>query len=121
MNIFITGTTGFIGSNLALKLAESGHTVHALYRTAQKTSIIQHKNIKIFKGDILDRKSLQDAMMSCSQVYHLGAFARVRAKKYLHDWAVSSEKAQEELGYSVTPLNTGIEKTIEWLKGGDII
>jgi nucleoside-diphosphate-sugar epimerase len=39
-------------------------------------------------------------------------------KKYLHDWAISSEKAQRDLGYSITPLKKGIEKTIDWLEEG---
>ncbi|KOY85543.1 hypothetical protein AD998_04670 [bacterium 336/3] len=38
-------------------------------------------------------------------------------KKYLYDWKVSSEKAQKELGYQITPLKQGLSKTLEWLKG----
>jgi len=37
-------------------------------------------------------------------------------KKYLYDWRVNSTKAMNELGYTITPLNEGIKKTIEWLK-----
>lgn len=37
-------------------------------------------------------------------------------KKYLYDWKVSSEKAQSELGYTITPLKEGLTKTLEWLK-----
>ncbi len=35
---------------------------------------------------------------------------------YKHDWAYSSAKAQSELGYKITPLEEGLEKTIQWLK-----
>ena len=80
MKIFITGTTGFIGTNLALKLAKTGHIVHALFRSSQKAARIGHKNIKPFQGDITDRESLVRAMKSCEQVYHLGAFARAWTK-----------------------------------------
>lgn len=38
-------------------------------------------------------------------------------RKYLHHWACSSRKAQEELGYRITPLDAGIRKTIEWIEG----
>ncbi len=34
------------------------------------------------------------------------------------DWAFSSDKAQKELGYTITPFKLGIEKTIEWLRSG---
>jgi nucleoside-diphosphate-sugar epimerase len=36
--------------------------------------------------------------------------------KYMKDWIMSSEKAMKELGYKVTPFNTGVSKTIQWLK-----
>ena len=36
-------------------------------------------------------------------------------RKYLYTWEVSSAKAQKELGYQVTPLREGIQKTLAWL------
>jgi len=80
MTIFITGATGFIGSKLALKLAAKDHTVHALYRSAEKANILNAPNIKLFKGDILDAESLITAMQGCDQVYHTAAYANVWAK-----------------------------------------
>ena len=80
MNILITGATGFIGTNLALKLANQDHTVHALYRSKEKAKRIEHKNIKLFKGDITDVESLKIAMQGCEQVYHIAAFTEVWAK-----------------------------------------
>ena len=77
MKIFVTGATGFIGSRLALRLAELGHTVHALYRDEEKLSVITHPGIVPFKGDILDEKSLEIAAKGCRQVYHTAAFASV--------------------------------------------
>ena len=45
MTIFITGATGFIGQQLAIKLAESGHTIHALIRNPKKASaLLEHKS-----------------------------------------------------------------------------
>ena len=35
---------------------------------------------------------------------------------YRHDWAYSSRRAQEELGYKITPLAEGLRRTIEWLR-----
>jgi nucleoside-diphosphate-sugar epimerase len=77
MKIFVSGATGFIGSRLTLRLAENGHLVHAIYRDESKTKVIQHQNIKLFKGDILDFNSLLIPMEGCSQVYHTAAFAKV--------------------------------------------
>ena len=60
--IFVTGATGFIGQKLCLYLADKGHVVHAFYRNANKTAGLQHKNIILFKGDLLDQESLDRAM-----------------------------------------------------------
>lgn len=34
------------------------------------------------------------------------------------DWTFSSEKAQKELEYTITPFKQGIKKTIDWLRSG---
>jgi len=79
MHIFITGATGYIGNILARRLAEEGNIVHALCRNTNVT-VLDHPNIRIFPGDIMDQTSLRAAMNGCDQVYHLAAFARVWAK-----------------------------------------
>jgi farnesol dehydrogenase len=38
-------------------------------------------------------------------------------EKYNHDLALSSAKAERELGYVITPLDKGLEKTLEWILG----
>ena len=76
MKIFVSGATGFIGSHLALRLAEQGHAVHAMNRTGYKAGAVHHPNIQFFQGDILDQVSLEAAMAGCEQVYHLAAFAK---------------------------------------------
>jgi nucleoside-diphosphate-sugar epimerase len=80
MTIFITGATGYIGNKLAKRLADEGHTIHALCRSKQKSSLLDHENIKTFEGDITNKASIIEAMRNCEQVYHLAAYARVWAK-----------------------------------------
>jgi len=36
--------------------------------------------------------------------------------KYSKDWILSGEKANQELGYIITPLREGIFKTVNWIK-----
>ena len=36
--------------------------------------------------------------------------------KYSKDWLMSSQKAQKELGYSITPIEEGLRKTWHWLQ-----
>lgn len=37
-------------------------------------------------------------------------------KKYQYHWALSSEKAARELGYSYIPLEQGLQQTVAWLQ-----
>lgn len=81
MNVFLTGATGYIGTRLALSLADMGYRVHALYRSEEKAkSLKNHSNIVLFKGDILDAKSLELAMLGCRQVFHVAACAKAWEK-----------------------------------------
>ena len=53
MHIFITGATGYIGNNLAKRLAKEGNIIHALCRNTESADL-KHANIKVFNGDITD-------------------------------------------------------------------
>jgi len=79
MKIFITGATGYIGNLLAVKLAGSGHSVHALVRKPSTAENMDHSNIRLFKGDLNDIHSIRRAMDDCEQVFHVAAFARLWA------------------------------------------
>lgn len=81
MKIFISGATGYIGSRIALRLAGQGHQIHALYREMSKAAIINHPNIRLFQGDILDPESLKRAIEDCEEIYHTAAFARIFHKQ----------------------------------------
>lgn len=35
---------------------------------------------------------------------------------YRHEWAYSSRKAEQELGYRITPLREGVRATVNWLR-----
>lgn len=108
MKVFITGATGFIGTRLANVLAEKGHIVHALYRSKEKAKAINHPNIKLFKGDILNTESLKAAIEGCEQVYHIAAFTDVWAKdnQFIYDLNVTATEniLQLALEYKVKKL-----------------
>jgi farnesol dehydrogenase len=109
MKIFLTGATGFIGANLALKLANAGNTVHALYRSEEKAKDIQQKNIKLFKGDITDIESIRAAMQDCQQVYHIAAFTDVWAKNPELIYELNVTATDNVLK---TALELGVEKVV---------
>ncbi|MFA6084345.1 NAD-dependent epimerase/dehydratase family protein [Mucilaginibacter sp.] len=77
MKILVTGSTGFIGRQLTLTLANNGYDVKALCRDTNHPYLPKHKNIEPVKGDILDTSSLHNAMQGCTQVYHTAALAKM--------------------------------------------
>ncbi len=74
--VFVTGSTGFIGTKLVNELVRRGSMVHALTRGASNKDGLSHDHIKLVTGDLQDRASLRKGMEGCNQVYHLAAYAK---------------------------------------------
>jgi putative NADH-flavin reductase len=70
MNVIIFGATGSIGRNLVSQSLEQGHKVTAFVRDPARFEM-QHEALSIAVGDVLDEKSVQqavaghDAVMCC--------------------------------------------------------
>jgi farnesol dehydrogenase len=71
--VFVTGSTGFIGSVLVEKLLKRGFHVRALTRSAKQSD---NEELEYIPGDINDPKSLQKGMSGCGYVFHLAAYAK---------------------------------------------
>ena len=80
MKYFITGATGFIGSNLALTLAEKGHQVKALVRDKARAARLKHDHIELVYGSLDNKNILEEAMDGVDGVFHLAAYAKPWAK-----------------------------------------
>ena len=80
MKYFITGVSGFIGSNLARQLAMDGHTVNAIIRSPLNGDLKDLPNIHLFHGDLFDNEVLLKAMEGCDVVFHLAALAKAWVK-----------------------------------------
>jgi len=74
--VFVTGSTGFIGTALVNELVRRGHTVHALARLVSNTDGLKHERVSIVRGNIMNRESLVRGLQGCTQVYHLAAYAK---------------------------------------------
>lgn len=78
MKTLITGVAGFLGSALAQKLIEDGHTVLGLddLSTGQEERIPPGVNFEL--GDMLDRPKLWTLLQDVECVYHLAARVAVQ-------------------------------------------
>ncbi|HUR44446.1 MAG TPA: hopanoid-associated sugar epimerase [Candidatus Saccharimonadales bacterium] len=73
MICFVTGASGFIGSNLAHELAARGHQVRALLRPESDRSGLQGTSFEAVPGDVSDRAALTKAMRDCDWCFHVAA------------------------------------------------
>lgn len=66
----ITGGTGFIGSNIALRLIERHWEVRILERPGASRELLEGGPFEFFKGDVLDPESLLPALHGMDVVFH---------------------------------------------------
>lgn len=77
MKIFITGATGYIGNQLALRAVDKGYEVAALVRSVQSPHLPRHPAIQFYQGDITDYASVRKAMAGCQAVLHAAALTQL--------------------------------------------
>jgi dihydroflavonol-4-reductase len=66
----ITGGTGFLGSNLALRLLERRWDVRILARPGANTVLLEDGPFELVSGDILEPETLPKAMRGMDVVFH---------------------------------------------------
>lgn len=67
LRILIIGATGGTGRELVRQALEQGHQVTAFVRKPKKMKI-EHSNLRVMKGNVLDYASLEEAMRGQSAV-----------------------------------------------------
>lgn len=82
MRIMITGGAGFLGSSLANRLVEQGHTVLALDDLTAGDPRRLSKEVLLTRGDVRDVPKLWTLLQGVDCVYHLAA--RVRVPESIH-------------------------------------
>ena len=83
MRVLVTGAAGFMGSNMVDRLLSAGHNVVGFdnMSTGQRRfveSAMVHPGFSFRHADLLDRKSLTEAMKGAELVIHFAANADVR-------------------------------------------
>ncbi len=73
MRAFVTGATGFVGSQVVRRLVESGHEVACLVRPGSGTSVIERLGARLVRGDLTDKPSLVAGMAGADWLLSVGA------------------------------------------------
>lgn len=71
-SILVTGATGFIGSHLARRLVELGHSVRCLARRTSNRDVLADCEVEWVQGDLSDAASVASAVRGVDRVFHLG-------------------------------------------------
>jgi dihydroflavonol-4-reductase len=73
VTVLVTGSDGLLGSNLVRELLGRGLAVRALVHPSSRSDTLEGLAIERYRGDILDRASLEGAMAGCTGVFHCAA------------------------------------------------
>lgn len=71
MKIFVTGATGFVGTHLVRRLAQTDHQLCCLVRGNSRTSELEQLGVNLVTGDVTDRDSVRQGMEGCDWVFNL--------------------------------------------------
>ena len=88
MRVFVTGATGFIGSELVKKLIAAGHQVHGLTRSDAGVEQLKAVGAEVHRGDFTDLDRLRSGAKGMDAVVNLG---------FNHDMSRFAQSAKEEI------------------------
>lgn len=71
MKTFITGATGFIGTHLVKRLAQTEHELYCLVRKTSKVQHLGELGATLITGDVTNRDSMLEGMKGCDWVINL--------------------------------------------------
>jgi putative NADH-flavin reductase len=84
LNILVIGATRHTGNQVMRQSLNAGHTVTALARDPARIDV-QHEQLRVVRGDVLDPATLGQAMAGCDAVVSsLGATSAYRAPTTLY-------------------------------------
>lgn len=88
MRVFVTGATGFIGTELVKELITAGHQVRGLTRSDAGVEQLQAVGAEVHRGNLEDLDSLRRGASGMDAVVNLA---------FNHDWSKFAQNAADEI------------------------
>jgi len=99
MRIFVTGATGFIGTELVKELISAGHQVRGLTRSDEGVEQLKAVGAEVHRGNLTDLESLQSGARGVDAVVHLA---------FSHDFSKFAQNAEDEVK-AIEALGSALE------------
>jgi nucleoside-diphosphate-sugar epimerase len=88
MRVFVTGATGFIGTELVKELIAAGHRVRGLTRSDAGVEQLKAAGAEVHRGDLQDLDGLRSGATGMDAVVNLA---------FNHDWSKFAQNAADEM------------------------
>jgi len=102
MKCFVTGGSGFIGSNLVHQLLARRHTVRVLLRPGSDLRGLPESGFERVAGDLSNRELLQEAMDGCEWCFHVAASYHLWLRDYRPMYAANVDGTRNVIEAAAT-------------------
>jgi len=97
MKVFLTGSTGFVGSHVARAYVAEGAELRLLTRATSKLAAIEGLAAEVVVGDLRDAESLRTAVRGCAALVHVAADYRLWVRDPKEMYAANVDGTRELL------------------------
>jgi len=97
MKVFLTGSTGFVGSHVAREYVAAGAELRLLTRATSKLAAIEGLAAEVVVGDLRQPEALRTAMRGCDALVHVAADYRLWVRDPKEMYAANVDGTRELL------------------------